>query len=122
VFFDFAFARQGLSADVFPTMQLDSTCSIPWQKDLASAERFSGQLAVKFNVLADNTVSQRERDVCGVSEVIPAELFEGGRRERCCHRPSRRHSEGWSCRERCILGSTGSASREGDTSRRNPQI
>lgn len=64
---------------------------------------------------------ERERDQWGVSEVIPAELFEGDGQAHCCRRLSQRHSEGWSCRVRCILESTGSASGAGDTCRRNPQ-
>lgn len=40
---------------------------------------------------------------------IPEAPSAGGKRVRCSRPLTRRRSGGWSCRERCTLGSTGSA-------------
>ncbi len=40
---------------------------------------------------------------------IPGAPSAGGKPARCSRPPSRRRSASWSCRERCTLGSTGSA-------------
>lgn len=53
---------------------------------------------------------ESRQDVCGsVNSAIPAVLSADGQLARSGHRLSQRRSVGWSCRERCILGNTGSA-------------
>lgn len=53
---------------------------------------------------------------------IPEAPSAGGKRARCSHPLTRRRSAGWSCTERCTLGSTGSAWAAADTFHRSPQI
>lgn len=66
-----------------------------------------------------SVASTTPSDSCSLS---PAEPSEGDRPARCSPPRTRRRSEGWSCRGRCIQGSTGSAWGVAGTSRRSQQI
>lgn len=55
---------------------------------------------------------------CTIQEAPAA----GGMQAHCSHPQNLHHSAGWSCTERCTLGSTGSAWEAADTFHRSPQI